>query len=188
MKIIFRYLFILIFILLNEYASGQIINGKDLIVSTTLTDNFTGRANIGVEYFLPAKKNTNQDMRFSLAANTGLYSVNYQGKKIDGFSVQLEGNLYTPLVLSPKWNEFGGVKLVYGNLNNKTDNRDYQHGFIGLTTGIQPVLARRIAIKISSDIGYSRNGLTNAILLNDRQTLFHSGFAILFNAGIGIRF
>lgn len=188
MKIKLRLIYILGFFYIYVPAFGQNINGKDLVVSTTLTDNFTGRTNIGIEYFLPTKKAGNQDIQFSLAANTGFYSLDYLGKKVAGYSVVLEANMYTPLLLSKKWNEFGGIKLVSGNLENKTDNRNYQQTFFGLSTGIQPVIARRIAIKISSDIGYCRNGLTNAILLNDRQTLFYSGFAILFNAGVGIRF
>lgn len=91
-------------------------------------------------------------------------------------------------MLPKNWNEFGGIKVDYGSLKNQTDNNTNQSYFIGISTGIQPVIAKVITIKVNGDIGYMRNGLSNTLLFNNRNELFYSGFIVNFNLGIGVRF
>ena len=80
------------------------------------------------------------------------------------------------------------LKLSGGRFNNKTTIENKNFFFIGIGTGIQPIIAKRIAVRLSSDVGYMRNGLSETLLFNDGSDPFNSGFTVIFNLGIGIKF
>jgi hypothetical protein len=172
--------------LLASKLDAQTLREKNIIISTNLPENLTGRYNLGMEYFLPFKKSDHA--KASIALNGGVISTNHLQKNIKGYSVVFETNLYTDIMLPKNWNEFGGIKLSYGNLENQTDESNNQSYFIGISTGIQPVIAKVLCIKVSADLGYIRNGLTNTLLFNDRSQILYTGFLVDFNLGIGVRF
>jgi len=92
-------------------------------------------------------------------------------------------------LLPKKWNEYAGVKLSYGNfINNSAGNSRTNFNFIGVSTGIQPIIKKVIAIKLSSDFGYVKNGLSNLITSRTTNTYNYTGFAVLVNLGIGVKF
>ncbi len=153
-----------------------------------MPDNLTGRYNLGMEYFISQKKSKTEDSKISIAVNGGILSTNQLTKNINGFNFIVESNLYTDFLLPKKWNEFAGIKVSYGNVNNKTDNDNRQSYFIGISTGMQPVITKTLTLKLYSDLGYVHNALTNTLLFGDRNNLFYSGFAINFNLGIGVKF
>ena len=80
------------------------------------------------------------------------------------------------------------LKLSGGRFKNETTMENKNFFFIGIGTGIQPIIAKRIAVRLSSDMGYMRNGLSETLLFNDGSDPFNSGFAVIFNLGIGIKF
>ncbi len=167
---------------------GQTINPKDVIISTNLSDDFLSRYNIGLEYFLKKKEKNIENSKISIGLNGGVISTTIQNQNIEGFNFVLETNWYTDLTLPKKWNEYGGLKVSYGNFNNQTLKEKENSYFIGITTGIQPIILKKIALKINSDIGYIKNGLSNMLLFNNSNDIFYSGFAIDFHVGIGVRF
>jgi hypothetical protein len=167
---------------------GQTINPKDVTISTNLSDDFLSRYNIGLEYFLKKKEKSIENSKISIGLNGGVISTTIQNQNIEGFNFVLETNWYTDLTLPKKWNEYGGLKVSYGNFNNQTLKEKENSYFIGITTGIQPIILKKIALKINSDIGYIKNGLSNMLLFNNSNDIFYSGFAIDFHVGIGVRF
>jgi|694.fasta_scaffold67918_6 hypothetical protein len=167
---------------------GQTIIPKDFIVSTYLPDNLFGRYNIGFEYFLKKKEERIENSKISIGLNGGIISANIQNQNIEGINFVLETNWYTDFTLPKKWNEYGGLKISFGNFNNQTLKEKENSYFIGITTGIQPIILKKIALKINSDIGYIKNGLSNMLLFNNSNDIFYSGFAIDFNVGLGVRF
>lgn len=167
---------------------GQTINPKDVTISTNLSDDFLSRYNIGLEYFLKKKEKNIENSKISIGLNGGVISTTIQNQNIEGFNFVLETNWYTDLTLPKKWNEYGGLKVSYGNFNNQTLKEKENSYFIGITTGIQPIILKKIALKINSDIGYIKNGLSNMLLFNNSNDIFYSGFAIDFHVGIGVRF
>lgn len=173
-----------------NFLEAQTINQKDIIVATNVTDNFTGRYNIGVEYFFGDKKKNTENSKYSIALNGGIISTENKGQSLKGFNLVFETNLYTDLFLPKKWNEYGGLKVNYGSIKNETLNQTKNSYFIGITTGAQPIILKKIALKLSSDIGYTKNGITsiNAPLFNSSNEIFYSGFDIMFNVGLGFRF
>ena len=80
------------------------------------------------------------------------------------------------------------LKPSVGRSKNETTRENKNFFFIGIGTGIQPIIAKRIAVRLSSDIGYMRNGLSETLLFNDGRNPFNSGFTVIFNLGIGIKF
>lgn len=181
----------LIFILLFANAVyAQTLRGNDVIIATNVPDFLNGRFNVGVEYFLPspAKNSTWEDWEFSIALNGGRFSTNQLQKSVEGYNLIFEANAYTNISLPRKWNEFGGLCVSYGNLKNQTDGISNRSYFVGISTGVQPVVAKIITIKLVGYIGYFGNVLSHTMLWADRSELFHSGFAIDFNVGIGVRF
>jgi hypothetical protein len=189
MKIKLKYtLAIFFFFFFGSIIYAQTLKSNNAIIFTNLSDNLTGRYNIGLEYFFPLNKLKSENTKISLALNGGPVSINQFQKSIIGHSFTFETNLYTDFMLPKNWNEFGGIKVGYGSLKNKTDNNIYQNYFIGISTGIQPVIAKIITIKANGDIGYIHNGLTNTLLFDNRNELLYSGFTVNFNLGIGIRF
>jgi hypothetical protein len=157
-------------------------------ISTNLSDDFLSRYNIGLEYFLKKKEKSIENSKISIGLNGGVISTTIQNQNIEGFNFVLETNWYTDLTLPKKWNEYGGLKVSYGNFNNQTLKEKENSYFIGITTGIQPIILKKIALKINSDIGYIKNGLSNMLLFNNSNDIFYSGFAIDFHVGIGVRF
>jgi hypothetical protein len=176
----------IILLLFGSKMYAQTLSEKNIIIATNVPDNFTGRYNIGMEYLLPLKKSDNT--KASISLNGGLISTNQLQKSIKGYSLILETNLYTDIMLPKNWNEFGGFKLSYGNLENQTDKTNNQTYFVGISTGIQPVIAKVICIKVSADLGYVHNGLTSSLLFTDRSQILYTGFLVDLNLGIGVRF
>ncbi len=172
---------------LGSVGFSQTIKPKNFIVSSIVPDDFMGRSNIGVEYFIDFKKNDNlSPISFSL--NAGTTSTTILNQKIKGIDFIGEINSYGTMLISEKWNEYGGLKLSYGNFNNETLNEDRRQYFIGITTGIQPIILKRIALKMNSDIGYMKNGFSRMSFFGSNDQVFFSGFTINFNLGLGIRF
>ena len=186
-----RIILITVLFLSNSYfIFGQTINSKDIIVSTFLPDNLLNRYNVGVEYFLNQSKDSLKNSKISVGLNGGIVSTTLKNQNINGFNLIFETNWYTDLTLPKKWNEYGGVKVSYGNFKNETLKEKKSNYFIGITTGIQPIILKRIALKVNSDIGYIKNGLTNinGSVFNSSNEIFYSGFAMTFNVGVGFRF
>jgi len=182
---------ILIFFLsANNFLFGQTINSNDVIISTLLPDNFSGRYNFGVEYFLNKKNKNIENSKISVGLNVGRVSAVIKNQDISGLNFILESNWYTDLTLPKKWNEYGGLKIAYGNLSNETLKEKKNSYFIGISTGVQPIILKKITLKVNSDIGYVKNGLStiNESIFNNSDNVFYSGFAINFNVGLGIRF
>ena len=169
----------------GEKLIGQNIKPNNIIISTLAPDNFWGRYNIGIAYFLATK--TDGLNLISLALNGGKTSTNISNQKIQGLDISGELNFYGQVLMSKKWDEYVGLKLSYGDFKNSTKDSKHNSFFIGMSTGMQPVVAKRIAFKISSDLGYIQNGLTYNFLYNNRNVPFYSGFAIIFNVGVGIK-
>lgn len=175
-----------IFLLLFGYEiSAQTLNEKSIIISTNLPHNLTGIYNIGMEYFLPFDKN--QNAKASFALNGGFFSTDQLQESIKGYSFVFETNLYTDLMLPKNWNEYGGIKFSYGSFETQINKNSNQSYFFGISTGIQPVIAKVLTLKISSDLGYVHNGLTNTLLFNNRRDMLYSGFVVNFDLGVGIR-
>ena len=124
---------------------------------------------------------------FSILVNGGKTVTNFANQNIRGFDFSGELNLYGQVLMSDKWNEYGGIKVAYGSFTNKSVEEDYNYYFVGVATGVQPVLMNSFTLRVSADLGYIRNGLTNKQLYTDRSVLFYSGFAILLNMGIGVK-
>lgn len=181
---------IIFFIFFGSISSlyGQTINPKDVIISTNLSDNLLGRYNIGFEYFLKKKEKSIENSKISIGLNGGVISTTIQNQNIEGVNFVLEANWYTDFTLPKKWNEYGGLKVSYGNFNNQTLSEKKNSYFIGISTGVQPIILKKLALKINSDIGYMKNGLSNMSLFNNINNVFYSGFTINFNVGIGVRF
>lgn len=168
---------------------GQVTQEKNIIISTKIPDNFSSRYNVGIEYFLKPKDSSLKSDYFSVGLNTGITSTTISGQNISGYDVSLEGNWYSDILLSKKWNEFAGVKLSYGNFNNKTGgNVKTNFNFIGVSIGIQPIIKKIIAIKLSTDYGYTRNGLSNLVSSQTTNNYNYTGFTALYNLGIGVKF
>lgn len=179
--------FILFCFFLTTKVKSQTLNPKDLIISSYIPDFIIGRKNLGVEYLLPSKKNTNSSS-ISVLINIGNTSITIFNQKIRGFDLIGELKSYDQLFKSKKWNEYGGVKFRYGNLNNETLKEKKSSYFIGITTGVQPIILKKIALKLNSDIGYMSNGLASMSFFSSNNEIFYSGFTINFNIGLGIRF
>lgn len=165
----------------STYA--QTLKSKDVIISSLIPDNFSGRYNVGLEYVLPRKK----DNLISISLNGTKTSISVLNQNIEGFDFTGEIKLYGEILMKKKWNEYGGLKISAGSFTNNTllEKKDFY--FIGIGTGIQPIIAKVFAVKISADLGYTRNVLSNTLLFNNNSTPFHSGFVILFNVGIGVK-
>ncbi len=178
----------LMLICYSKKTHAQSLKPKDIIVSTLLADNFSGRYNLGFEYFFSRKNPLNDSINFSLFLNGGITSTKILAQHINGFDFTAEANFYGEVLMSKKWNEYGGIKVSYGNFKNKAQsNSNRNFYFVGLGTGIQPVIRKKITIKLSSDLGYIKNGLANTLLFVKRDEAFYTGFAILFNLGVGIK-
>ena len=180
-------LFVLIFCIHLNTAFAQTIKPKSFIVSTLVPDNVIGRYNLGGEYFLDLK-DKNKIPLLSIALNAGKVNTTIFNEGIKGFDIKGEANVYGPVLMSDKWNEYVGFKLAYGKYKNEKTNQNNTHYFIGLGTGIQPILLKIISIKLSTDIGYIRNALSNTTLLYNKSQPLHSGFAMIFNLGVGVKF
>lgn len=168
---------------------GQVTPQKNVILSTRIPDKFSSRYNAGIEYFLKPKDSTLITDYFSVGLNTGITSVTIAGQKVSGYDLSLEGNWYSEILLSKKWNEYAGVKLSYGNFTNKTaGSMKTNFNFIGVSTGVQPIIKKVIAIKLSTDFGYVRNGLANLLLPQSTNNYNYTGFTVLYNLGIGVKF
>ena len=175
-------------LLVMTNAVGQSFKQKDVIVSTIITDDFSGRYNVGLEYFTRTKFKDLESARLSISVNGGVISTTIKGQQVIGYNIVTEANLYSEILLSEKWNEYGGVKLSYGNFNNKTlNNTKTQFFFAGISTGFQPVIAKLVTVKVSTDLGYMKNGLANQLLMQTSNGYLYSGFAILFNLGVGLK-
>ena len=171
-----------------NFLCGQTINPKDVIVSTNIPDNAVGRYNIGFEYFLKDKKKGIENSKFSIGLNGGFLSTVNKSQSLKGFDFIIETNWYTDLTLPKKWNEYGGLKVGYGNYNNETLNEKNNSYFIGIATGVQPIILKKIALKLNGDIGYMKNGLATTSFFSSEDEIFYSGFTVNFNVGIGVRF
>jgi hypothetical protein len=168
---------------------GQVAQQKNIIISTRIPDNFSSRYNVGIEFFFKPKDPKFISDNFSVGFNTGITSTTIAGQKISGYDLSLEGNWYSEILLPKKWNEYAGVKVSYGNFINKSDgNSRTNFNFIGVSTGIQPIIKKVIAIKLSTDFGYIKNGLSNLLTSQTTNTYNYTGFAVLFNLGIGVKF
>jgi hypothetical protein len=180
--------FILLFIGLvcSRTAMAQTLKSKDIIISSFIPDNFLGKYNIGAEYFFSAKNLPDKPL-LSVALNGGSIGTKIANQNINGFKFSTELNLYGEISKSKKWNEYGGIKFDYGNFKNKTIGNNVNYYFAGIGTGVQTLIAKIIATKVNVDLGYMRNGLTNALLYNDRKEPFHSGVVIIFNLAIGVK-
>ena len=187
-KLIYSFVFLL-FAASHFKTFGQVAQQKNIIISTRIPDNFSSRYNAGIEYFFKLKDPRFISEYFSVGFNTGITSATITGQNISGYDLSLETNWYTEILLPKKWNEYAGVKLSYGNfINNSAGNSRTNFNFIGVSTGIQPIIKKVIAIKLSSDFGYVKNGLSNLITSRTTNTYNYTGFAVLVNLGIGVKF
>ena len=66
------------------------------------------------------------------------------------------------------------LKRSGGRFKNNTTMEGKNIFFIGIGTGIQPIIAKRIAVRLSSVVGYMRNGLSEMLLFNDGIDPFNS--------------
>lgn len=188
MKTRFSVTLFFMYLSLMTNAYGQSFKQKDVIVSTLIADDINGRYNVGLEYFIRTKFKDIESARFSISVNGGVISTTIKGQQVTGYNIVTEANLYSEILLPEKWNEYGGVKLSYGNFNNKTlDNTKTQFFFAGISTGFQPVIAKLVTVKVSTDLGYMKNGLANQLLLQTSNGYLYNGFAILFNLGVGLK-
>ena len=185
MKNVIHFLIFLAFLSKATTVSAQSFQRKDIVLSTIIPDNLSGRYNIGLEYFLTDKKDNNY---ISVALNGGVTSFNQLNQNIRGLNFILETNIYSDhYFLKKNLNDFGGLKISYGNLNNQTLRTKNNSYFIGITTGIQPLIAKKIVLKINSDIGYAKNGCTRIGSFQNQDKILYSGFTVNFNIGLGIR-
>jgi hypothetical protein len=168
------------------FCSAQTIQPKSVIVSSQVTGNLAGRYNIGAEYFFDVRK-AGATYLLAAAFSASATKTTAAGQNITGFDATAEINLYGPTFLRRKWNEYGGLKLMLGQLNNTTANTKPTFYFIGVGTGIQPIIAKRIAIKASVDIGYVRNGVVNTLFYLKNDEAIYSGIALLANVAVGIK-
>ena len=186
MKNYFKFIILVFQFLIMGSSFGQTLKGKDIIISCLVPDNILGRYNLGIEYFLPSKDSVN--FLSSIMINGGKTNATLLGKRIEGVDFTAEINVYGEVLLKRKWNEYVGLKLSGGRFKNETTMENKNFFFIGIGTGIQPIIAKRIAVRLSSDVGYMRNGLSETLLFNDGSDPFNSGFTVIFNLGIGIKF
>ena len=187
-KLIYSFLF-LSFATSCYKTYGQVALQKNIIISTRIPDNFSSRYNAGIEYFIKPNDSTFINDYFSVGFNTGITSTTIAGQNISGYDLSLEGNWYSEILWSKKLNEYAGVKFSYGNFNNKTaGNIRTNFNFIGVSMGIQPVIKKVIAIKLSSDFGYIKNGLSNLLSSQTTNNYNYTGFTVLANLGIGLKF
>jgi hypothetical protein len=166
--------------------NAQTLKQNNLIISSQVTGHIAKRYNIAAEYFVAHKKN-NVNHLLSVGLGIAATKTTAVTQSINGFDVTAEINLYGPIFMRPKWHEYGGLKIMAGQLNNKTANTKPTFYFIGVGTGIQPIIAKRIALKASVDIGYVRNGLVNTLFYVNSNNVFYSGIALLANVGVGIK-
>jgi hypothetical protein len=186
MKILYTCLIFSIIFSSKSYA--QIPKCKDFILSSSLADNLNGKYNLGAEYFFYANSDSLNKSLLSLFVNAAFVKANFTNKNFKGFNVSTELNVYGQALQSKKWNEYAGLKLSYGYYKNLTDLENKNNYFVGFSTGTQPIIAKKIAIKLSTDIGYLRNGFTYNLIPDNRDKIFHSGFAMIFNLSVGYKF
>ena len=187
------HLFILSSLIASTSALAQFKAGNSNLF-TLVTDLAVNRYNVGSEHFFQPRKwvqDGDADV-WSIRYNLGYTQTSISGMGITGVDLRTEARLYTSIALSKKWNEYGGVRIDYGRVgltNEQTLNKTFF--FAGLCTGIQPMFFKRVTLQLGADIGYLRNAPANNFLTFTNRTTsenFSSGFGILLNAGIGIKF
>lgn len=162
-------------------------------MGTGIFDLAAKRYNIGVEYYINNsffKDSTTPG--FSIYLNPGITRQHILGSDVNGFDLRTEIRMYTQLLMPKKWNEYGGIRIDIGkfNVNNNSSNST-NYFFGGLCLGVQPIIAKRIAIQVATDLGFFTNApITNALFFQDKESsnsIFFSGFGISGKLGIAIQ-
>ena len=187
MKKSFHLLLLMLLLSLSYKSNSQTVKPKDVIISSFIPDNILGRYNLGVEYYFNNKKDSTLNP-ISVFINGGKTSSTILNQKIEGIDFTGEINLYNQVLMSNKWNEYLGLKINYGKFENETTNEKKNSYFIGISTGMQPLILKRIALRINSDIGYTKNGLASLSFFGNNNEIFITGFTINFSLAVGVRF
>jgi hypothetical protein len=175
------YIFI-IFITSGTSLFAQSIKGGEFALSTSI-DNFSGKYNVGGEYFFERKKKPDQKDRYSLFINFGSNNYELNGLALTGTNIRTELRWYSTLLHKDNWNEYLSLTADIGKLSY--NNAPINSSFLGLSTGVQPKLVGNLHAFIQTDIGYFTNIPQRfGPLFNSNKENFSSQFGIGVYAGI----
>ncbi|TAG10091.1 MAG: hypothetical protein EAZ35_06195 [Sphingobacteriia bacterium] len=174
-----------IFIFFTSLGSNlfaQNIKGGGFALNTSI-ENFSGKYNIGGEYFFAKKEKPDQKDIVSLFMNIGSTNSNINGLPLTGKSIRTELRWYSSILLKDNWNEYLSLTADIGKFS--LSNAPINSSFIGLSTGVQPKIAGNLHAFFQTDIGYYSNTTQKfGPLFNTNQANFSSVFGIGVYAGI----
>jgi hypothetical protein len=183
MKTTMLKLFILIFFtFLSSSLFAQSVKGGEFALNTSL-DNFSGKYNVGGEYFFERKMKPDQKDRYSLFMNFGSNNYELNGLPLTGTNIRTELRWYSTLLHKDNWNEYLSLTADIGKLSY--NSAPINTSFFGLSTGVQPKLVGSLHAFIQTDIGYFTNIPRRfGPLFNSNEANFSSQFGIGVFAGI----